>query len=189
MADKPFWHALAAWAPADQPLSYWKALSYGVPGFFEPNPLALLGPHMPWGADRAGYYSTAPLERTLLDLVDFSVINRGRPRLTVGAAHVRTSRMRYFDSRDGRGEALTAEQKERIFLFWDRCVAWGVTLEPPPAALFSELSLLSCYLTAIDERALRRLVAVTPFTSVNYNADRLIEELARLANTSPGAAA
>jgi hypothetical protein len=32
-------------------------------------------------------------------------------------------------------------------------------------------------------------VAVTPFTSVNYNADRLIEELARLANTSPGAAA
>jgi len=88
-----------------------------------------------------------------------------------------------------RGEALTAEQKERIFLFWDRCVAWGVTLEPPPAALFSELSLLSCYLTAIDERALRRLVAVTPFTSVNYNADRLIEELARLANTSPGAAA
>jgi NTE family protein len=45
------------------------------------------------GADRAGYYSTAPLERTLLELVDFSALNRGRPRLTVGAAHVRTSRM------------------------------------------------------------------------------------------------
>jgi NTE family protein len=27
------------------------------------------------GADRAGYYSTAPLERTLLDLVDFSILN------------------------------------------------------------------------------------------------------------------
>ena len=101
MADKAFWHASAAWAGAGQPLSYWKALSYGVPGFFEPNPLAFLGPHMPLGADRAGYYSTAPLERTLLELVDFSVLNRGRPRLTVGAAHVRTSRMRYFDSRDG----------------------------------------------------------------------------------------
>ena len=101
MADKAFWHALAAWAGTGQPLSYWKALSYGVPGFFEPNPLAFLGPHMPLGADRAGYYSTAPLERTLLELVDFSVLNRGRPRLTVGAAHVRTSRMRYFDSRDG----------------------------------------------------------------------------------------
>ena len=101
MADRAFWNASAAWAPAGQSLSYWKALSYGVPGFFEPNPLAFLGPHMPLGADRAGYYSTAPLERTLLELVDFSVINRGRPRLTVGAAHVRTSRMRYFDSRDG----------------------------------------------------------------------------------------
>jgi NTE family protein len=101
MADRAFWNASAAWAPAGQPLSYWKALSYGVPGFFEPNPLAFLGPHMPLGADRAGYYSTAPLERTLLELVDFSVLNRGRPRLTVGAAHVRTSRMRYFDSRDG----------------------------------------------------------------------------------------
>ena len=61
MADKAFWHASsAAWAGAGQPLSYWKALSYGVPGFFEPNPLAFLGPHMPLGADRAGYYSTAP---------------------------------------------------------------------------------------------------------------------------------
>ena len=59
-ADKAFWHASAAWAGAGQPLSYWKALSYGVPGFFEPNPLAFLGPHMPLGADRAGYYSTLP---------------------------------------------------------------------------------------------------------------------------------
>jgi len=32
MADKAFWHASAAWAGAGQPLSYWKALSYGVPG-------------------------------------------------------------------------------------------------------------------------------------------------------------
>jgi NTE family protein len=55
---------------------------------------------MPLGADRAGYYSAAPLERTLLELVDFTVINRCKPRLTVGAAHVRTSQMRYFDTRD-----------------------------------------------------------------------------------------
>jgi hypothetical protein len=53
----------------------------------------------------------------------------------------------------------------------------------------SQLSLLSCYLTAIDERALRWLVAIAPFTPVNYHADRLIEQLARLADTSPGAAA
>jgi hypothetical protein len=87
------------------------------------------------------------------------------------------------------GEPLTAEQKERIFLFWDRCINSGVTLDPPPASLLSQLSLLSCYLTAIDERALRWLVAIAPFTSVNYNADRLIEQLARLGDTSPSAAA
>ena len=87
------------------------------------------------------------------------------------------------------GKPLTAEQKERIFLFWDRCVTWGETLDPPPASLLSQLSLLSCYLTAIDERALKWLVAIAPFTPVNYNADRLIEQLARLADTSPGAAA
>jgi NTE family protein len=100
MADKSFWHAWSTWAHAAQSLSYWKTLSRGIPGFFEPNPLAFWGTHVPLGADRAGYYSTAPLEKTLLELVDFSLIYRCKPRLTVGAAHVRTSQMRYFDSRD-----------------------------------------------------------------------------------------
>ena len=30
----------------------------GIPGFFEPNPLAFLGAHVPLGADSAGFYST-----------------------------------------------------------------------------------------------------------------------------------
>ena len=101
VADKAFWHGWSAWAQAAQPLSYWKALYRGIPGFFDPNPLAFLGPRLPLGAERAGYYSAAPLERTLLELVDFSLINRRMPRLTVGAAHVRTGQMRYFDGRDG----------------------------------------------------------------------------------------
>jgi NTE family protein len=33
------------------------------------------------------------------ELVNFDLINRGSPRLTVSAAHVRTSQMRYFDTR------------------------------------------------------------------------------------------
>jgi NTE family protein len=41
----------------------------------------------------------------LTDLVDFALIERCTPRLTVGAAHVRTSEMRYFDSRES---AITA---------------------------------------------------------------------------------
>ncbi|MEQ8179619.1 MAG: DUF3734 domain-containing protein, partial [Amphiplicatus sp.] len=57
------------------------------------------GPHVQLGADEAGFYSTAPLKRTLGKLVDFSLINDEGPRLTVGAAHVRTSQMRYFDSK------------------------------------------------------------------------------------------
>jgi NTE family protein len=79
--------------------SYWTTLTQGIPGFFTPNPLAHAADFYPLGPDHAGYYSTAPLEATLSELVDFDLINRGRPRLTVGAAHVRSSQMTYFDSR------------------------------------------------------------------------------------------
>jgi NTE family protein len=75
-------------------------LANGIPGFFETNVRAFLGPHVPLGADSAGYYSTEPLTKTLEELVDFNLINQGHPRLTVGAAHVRTSMMHYFDSRE-----------------------------------------------------------------------------------------
>jgi NTE family protein len=80
-------------------LSNWSTVVGGIPAFFEPNPMAHLGIHLPIGADQAGYYSTMPLEKTLTELVDFDRINRQAPRFTVGAAHVRTSEMRYFDSR------------------------------------------------------------------------------------------
>jgi NTE family protein len=75
-------------------------VAYGVRGFFGPNQWTILGPHFPLGAEQAGYYSTAPLEQTLSELVDFSLIGAGNTRLTVGAASVRTSEMRYFDSRN-----------------------------------------------------------------------------------------
>jgi NTE family protein len=79
--------------------SYWTTLTHGIPSFFTLNPLAHAGDGYPLGPDNAGYYSTKPLEATLSGLVDFDLINRGSPRLTVGAAHVRTSQMTYFDSR------------------------------------------------------------------------------------------
>ena len=75
-------------------------LTCGVPSFFEPNPLALLGMQVPLGSENAGYYSTKPLERTLEELIDPKRLNSVRPRLTVGAANVQTAQMRYFDSRD-----------------------------------------------------------------------------------------
>lgn len=53
--------------------SYWATLTRGIPGFFSPNPLAHAGESFSLGADHAGYYSTAPLERTLSELVNFDV--------------------------------------------------------------------------------------------------------------------
>src|SRR5205085_4952599 len=52
--------------------------------------------------DAASYYSTAPLRATLAELVSLECLNAKRTRLTVGAVSVRTSAMRYFDSRDAR---------------------------------------------------------------------------------------
>lgn len=72
----------------------------GVPGFFQPNPLAMFGLHFPAGVDQAAYYTTAPLKETLSELVDLDTLNSKQVRLTVGAVNARTGMMRYFDSRD-----------------------------------------------------------------------------------------
>jgi NTE family protein len=117
----------------------------GIPGFFKPNPLAHAGAEYPLGADRAGYYSTEPLAQTLSELVDFDLVNRCTPRLTVGAAHVRTSRMRYFDSRDGElgvkhilasGALPPAFPAVRIDneLYWDG----GILSNTPTEAVFDD---------------------------------------------------
>src|SRR5262245_1551001 len=100
VAHKATWYGSVAGPQLAQTLSLWNTLYRGIPGFFEPNPLAFYGAPVVLGPDRAGYYSTAPLESTLLELVDFSRIERCNPRLTVGAAHVRSGRMCYFDSRE-----------------------------------------------------------------------------------------
>ena len=86
MAYRPPFGA-PAWTGLPDLLSYWKTILRGIPDFFEPNPGAFLGTHVPLGRDAAGFYSTAPLEKTLLELVDFTLVNKCNPRLTVGAAH------------------------------------------------------------------------------------------------------
>jgi len=91
---------IPGWPEVADALSTWMTLARGVSGFFETNLRAFLGVQVPLGPDDAGYYSTEPLRCTLEELVDFSLINSGHPRLTLGAAHVRTSVMRYFDSKD-----------------------------------------------------------------------------------------
>jgi len=72
----------------------------GIPSFFTPNPAALRGNKAAVGVEKAAYYSTEPLRRTLGDLVDFDQINAAKTtRLTVGAVNVNSGVMTYFDSR------------------------------------------------------------------------------------------
>jgi NTE family protein len=78
----------------------WSSMTAGLPAFFNPNPTAFLSPHAHLGAEAAGYYSVDPLRETLGELVDFELVNACEVRLTVGASNVRTSEMKYFDSRD-----------------------------------------------------------------------------------------
>lgn len=96
----PMQQLLATWPGLGSAAANAWTVSAGIPAFFRPNPLAFLGAQMVLGADNAGYYDTSPLRSTLHDLVDFDRINRKETRLTVGAANVGTSEMRYFDSHD-----------------------------------------------------------------------------------------
>ncbi|MBI5263761.1 MAG: patatin-like phospholipase family protein [Bradyrhizobium sp.] len=145
MEQNPIWNLHAAFPGFNDKLTYWSTITNGIPGFFRPNPLAHAGDSYPLGAEHAGFYSTAPLQKTLGELVDFRLFNRCTPRLTVGAAHVRTSRMRYFDSRDGEltmahimasGALPPAFPAVRIDgeLYWDG----GILSNTPTEAVFDD---------------------------------------------------
>ncbi len=145
VARDALWSAPPAWSGVADSLAAWATVTSGVPGFFETNPRAFLGAHVPLGTDAAGYYSTAPLRKTLSELVDFAVINRNTPRLMVGAAHVRTSMMHYFDSRKteikvehilASGALPPAFPAVRIDgeLYWDG----GILSNTPTEAIFDD---------------------------------------------------
>jgi NTE family protein len=126
-------------------LPNWATIANGVSGFFKPNPLAFLGLHARLAPDAAGYYSTRPLEATLTELVDFERLPEHGVRLTVGAANVGTSQMRYFDSRDEKlgvrhvmasGALPPAFPAVRIDgeLYWDG----GILSNTPVEAVFDD---------------------------------------------------
>jgi patatin-like phospholipase len=50
MRRKEFW-GLANWPGLAETTSYWSTVLGGIPGFFEPNPLAFLGANYPLGRD------------------------------------------------------------------------------------------------------------------------------------------
>ncbi|HEY0314789.1 MAG TPA: patatin-like phospholipase family protein [Sphingomonas sp.] len=73
----------------------------GQPGFFKPRQ------ENPWlsfaGAESAtSYYDTAPLRETLLELVDFDLVNDPVRRFSVGAVNVLSGNFVYFDNKTTR---------------------------------------------------------------------------------------
>ena len=72
-------------------------ITQGQPGFFKPNAVP------PWLSPRGSktataMYDTSPLRETLLELVDFDLINRRAVRFAVGAVNVTTGNFIYFDN-------------------------------------------------------------------------------------------
>ncbi len=75
----------------------------GQPGFFKPrlqNPWLSL----PGAESATSYYDTAPLRDTLVELVDFDLLNDPARRFSVGAVNMLSGNFVYFDSRTTRIE-------------------------------------------------------------------------------------
>jgi NTE family protein len=100
ITERKIWHYTPdgdIFRKARNAASAWMTLTQGQPGFFSPrNP-------SPWfsfaGAQNAtSHYDNTPLRETLLELVDFSLINEKRVRLAVGAVNVLDGNFLYFDN-------------------------------------------------------------------------------------------
>src|SRR3954451_14366050 len=106
---KEFWNMVSSpvsWnpvTPGDRARSLFNETSaaliatFGVPGFFAPRvPPAPFWP--PGSSQSQSYYDTAPLKKTLENLVDFDRINDLKTRLSVGAVGVTSGNFKYFDN-------------------------------------------------------------------------------------------
>jgi len=82
------------------------AATGGVPGFFEPRvPPPVFRPQ---GTPEAiSVYDTSPLRTTLLELVDFDLLNSGPMRVSLGAVQIKTGNMQYFDT--ARDQVITPD--------------------------------------------------------------------------------
>lgn len=81
----------------------WSAMAViaqGVPGFFSPR---MVPPFFspPGSCGALSFYDTAPLQRTLDELIDWDLANDGPVRLSVGAVDIQSGNFRYFDNCTG----------------------------------------------------------------------------------------
>lgn len=105
-----FWESIATIMPetpdtlnnlamekAQHYLSAAYTLMNGQRGFFTPRAIS------PWfslqsTADKLSFYDSSPLRKTLLDLIDFNLINEAKTRLSMGSVRVNTGHLVYFDN-------------------------------------------------------------------------------------------
>jgi len=77
--------------------SSWMTMAMGQPGFFKPRfPTPWM--QLPGAEGATSFYDAAELRQTLLDVIDFDILNDGRKRFSVGAVNVRTGNFLYFDT-------------------------------------------------------------------------------------------
>ncbi len=72
--------------------------SFGVPGFFVPH-WTVPAWAAPGSEAAISYYDSAPLAKTLDELVDWDLLNDGPMRVAVGAVDIETGNFQYFDTR------------------------------------------------------------------------------------------
>lgn len=90
----PLWDGARA---AFNRISAWSAAITGVPGLYRPR---MIPPFLepPGSSASVSLYDATPLRETLLELVDFELINSRKIRLSVGAVNVATGNSHYFDN-------------------------------------------------------------------------------------------
>jgi NTE family protein len=103
-ALEAFWRDLQVASPAALPESVRRGmttlniLQFGVPNFFKPRWMPLLGDPWtpPW--NWTSFYDTSPMRRLIEKYVDFSTLKSSPVRLLIGAVNVLTAGFEVFDS-------------------------------------------------------------------------------------------
>jgi len=145
MEQRPIWNFRTGFPGFSQKLSYWSTITHGIAGFFRPNPLAHASDAFWLGPERVGYYTTAPLQKTLEELVDFDLVNRCSPpvdrrcRPRPHQPHALLRQPRWRDHRENvmaSGALPPAFPAVRIDgeLYWDG----GILSNTPTEAVFDD---------------------------------------------------
>jgi hypothetical protein len=84
-----------------------------------------------------------------------------------------------------RGDRLSPEQRAKVVAFWNRCITWAQGQATPPDKLLGTLAALAWSLDDAQGRNGELLLAVAPYKNIDHGSYEFLEELLRLANTSP----